>query len=1063
MTHKKNKPFTSVSPDFNLPELENKMRKFWKKEKIYEKTQELRSSEPKFRWVEGPPTANGEPHVGHIITRCYKDLILRFKTMSGFQVVPRTGGWDTHGLPVEVEVEKELGFESKQDILDYGMVKFNQKCRASVFKYETEWKKMTERNAFWLDMDNSYITLEDNYIESVWWSLKTLWDQGLLYKGWKILPWCPRCGTSLSSHEVGQGYKDVEDPAITVRFKSVDMENTWFLAWTTTPWTLISNVALSVHPDFAYVIAEKDGTKYILAEELVESVLGEGWNIEMRISGQELEGKSYEPLFPWLAPTTEKKGFFVTVAEYVTLDEGTTGIVHSAPAFGADDAEIGTLYNLPSFNPVLEDGTFKEIIKPFAGMFVKDADEHIIKMLDERGDLIKEAILEHSYPFCWRCDSPLIYYGRDSWFIKMSSLREELLENNAKINWVPKHIKNGRFGNFLDTVVDWSLSRSRFWGTPLPIWTCPKGHFHCVGSKEELVELTGKPLSNDFELHRPWVDEIFFDCPECNEKMTREEYVIDCWYDSGSAPFAQYHYPFENKELFDEHFPFDFISEAVDQTRGWFYSLLAISTALFKKPSYMNCVVFGHILDDKGVKMSKSKGNAISTDHAFDTEGSDAIRWYLFSTPVWNPSKFSLKTVSEVRRRAINTFWNVYSFFVNNANTDKFTLSEEPIPLEKRPKLDQWLVQAFNKLALTIKEELDNYKAHNAIKALDFFIVESLSNWYVRRSRRRFWKEDIDDEKESAYQTLYEVIVGLAKLLAPFIPYIAENVYQNLVRGIDETALESVHMERFPEVEAESIDLEMLGAMENVIAYTSAARAARSSANLKVRQPLSFMALIGSEEILNEIRPYEAVFAEELNVKEVSFAVSSDQFTRYELQPNFKALAPRVKSLVNPIKEKLATLSVEEAGEIVAALEAKEEASLIVNGEEVLLYSDDVEVVISEVEGYVSERVGSTGQAILNTQLTPELIKEGLSREVTRRIQEMRKQMDLEYTQKIDVVWASSAEEAFEEMFETHGDYIKKETLSLKMEKGTPKEVSEGFTQEWKINDYSLTLNVIGK
>ncbi|MCE7740384.1 MAG: isoleucine--tRNA ligase, partial [Candidatus Heimdallarchaeota archaeon] len=858
--------FESVRALPSFSEEEEKVLDFWEKNEVFDKLREMRKGGPLFRWLEGPPTANGLPHIGHALTRAIKDVFLRHKSMHGFKVVPWVAGWDCHGLPVELEVEKTLGFSDKSQIEEFGMVNFNAECRKSVFKYVKEWQDMSKRIGFWLDFENRYSTMDENYVESVWWSLKEIHKKGLLYLGYKVVPYCPRCGTPLSSHEVGQGMMETTDPSVHVKFKSLDFEDTYYLAWTTTPWTLISNVCLTVHPDIDYVQVEHNGEKLILAESKVEELLDD-YTVLQKLKGKDLEFKKYEQLFPFIVP--EEEAFYVTLANYVTTEEG-TGIVHSAPAFGEDDAEIGKKYGLPAMNPVLEDGSFSEEITDFAGLFVKTADPKIMDNLKERGLLFKKGVYKHTYPFCYRCDGPLLYYSTETWYIEMSKMRDRLVANNKQVKWQPAHLKTGRFGNFIEEVRDWALSRNRFWGTPLPIWLCENNHRTVVGSRKELEDLYGKPLAEDFSLHRPWVDEITFDCPECQKICKRVPYVIDCWYDAGSALFAQYHYPFENKDLFNENFPYDFITEAIDQTRGWFYTSLAISTVLFDKPAYMNCLTMGHTLDGKGKKMSKSKGNMIVAGDVIPKYGADAVRWFLYSYPTWNSVRVVPEQIYESMKKFILTLWNSYSFFVSNANVDNFNPTTFEVPLKERPELDKWLMSEVNYLTKSIDDALENMTVHIAVQAFEKFVIDKFSNWYLRQSRRRFWKNGLDKDKKSAYVTTYEVLVKLSKLLAPFIPFIAEQLHQNLVKRLDSEVPLSVHFLSYPFLNKKEVDPNLSRDMNKVLSLVIAGRSIRSSANIKLRQPLSELILISPLGKKDLIEKYETVFKEELNVKKIT-------------------------------------------------------------------------------------------------------------------------------------------------------------------------------------------------
>ncbi|MHA1199933.1 MAG: isoleucine--tRNA ligase, partial [Candidatus Heimdallarchaeaceae archaeon] len=948
---KKKKVFKPVKALPSFPEEEEKILEFWEKNDIFNKLREMRKGSPMFRWLEGPPTANGLPHIGHALTRAIKDVFLRHKSMHGFEVVPWVAGWDCHGLPVELEVEKSLGFSDKSQIEEFGLSKFNEECRKSVFKYVKEWQDMSKRIGFWLDFENRYATLDENFIESVWWSIKEISDKGLLYLGYKVVPYCPRCGTPLSSHEVGQGMMETTDPSVHVKFKALDFEDTYYLAWTTTPWTLISNVCLTVNPKVDYVQVEYNGEKLILAEAIAEELLID-YTVLKKFKGKDLEFNKYEQLFPFIVP--EEEAFYVTLADYVTTAEG-TGIVHSAPAFGEDDSIIGKKYGLPVMNPVLEDGTFSEEIKDFAGLFVKDADSRIMDDLKDRELLFKKGVYKHTYPFCYRCDGPLLYYSTETWYIEMSKMRDNLVANNEQIRWQPAHLKNGRFGNFISEVRDWALSRNRYWGTPLPIWLCENNHRTVVGSLEELKELYGKPLVDDFSLHRPWVDDITFNCPECQQKSTRVPYVVDCWYDAGSAPFAQYHYPFENKDLFEKHFPYDFITEAIDQTRGWFYTLLAISTVLFDKPAYKSCLTMGHTLDNKGKKMSKSKGNMIRAGDVIPEYGADTVRWFLYSYPTWNSVRVDPSHIYDSMKKFILTLWNSYSFFVSNANVDGFSPETFNVPLNERSDLDKWLISEINYLTKTVDDALENMTVHIAVQAFENFVIDKFSNWYLRQSRRRFWKSQLDVDKKSAYITTYEVLVTLSKLLAPFIPFICEQLYQNLVKELNPDAFLSVHLLSYPKFDKKQVDAQLSQEMNKVLALVIAGRSIRSEANIKLRQPLSELILISPLGKKDLITKYEEVFKEELNVKEITLKKSSEELVNYVIKPNFKVLAPKVRSAVNDIRNQLEKLDPEETRKYVELLVKGENIKLEVNGKEFKLTPEDLEYKIDVQEGFAGE------------------------------------------------------------------------------------------------------------
>ncbi len=1046
----KKQVFKPVKALPSFPEEEEKVLEFWEKNKIFDKLREMRKGSPLFRWLEGPPTANGLPHIGHALTRAIKDVFLRHKSMHGFEVVPWIAGWDCHGLPVELEVEKTLGFSDKNQIEEFGLSNFNDECRKSVFKYVKEWKDMSERIGFWVDFENRYATLDENYVESVWWSIKEIHKKGLLYLGYKVVPYCPRCGTPLSSHEVGQGMMETTDPSIHVKFKALDFEDTYYLAWTTTPWTLISNVCLTVNPDVDYVQVEYNGEKLILAEAIAEELLTDHIVLQ-KFKGKDLEFNKYEQLFPFIVPKEE--AFYVTLAKYVTTEEG-TGIVHSAPAFGEDDSIIGKKYGLPVMNPVLEDGTFSEEIKDFAGLFVKDADSKIMEDLKNRDLLFKKGVYKHTYPFCYRCDGPLLYYSTETWYIEMSKMRDRLVANNEQIRWQPAHLKEGRFGNFIQEVRDWALSRNRFWGTPLPIWLCDNNHATVVGSLEELKELYGKPLAEGFSLHRPWVDEITFNCPECQKTSTRVPYTVDCWYDAGSAPFAQYHYPFENKDLFNKHFPYDFITEAIDQTRGWFYTLLAISTVLFDKPAFKKCLSMGHTLDEKGKKMSKSKGNMIRADDVIPKYGADAVRWFLYSYPTWNSVRVDPTHIYDSMKKFILTLWNSYSFFVSNANVDKFDTSTFNVPLKERSELDKWLISEINYLSETIDEALENMTVNIAVQAFENFVIDKFSNWYLRQSRRRFWKNQLDVDKKSAYITTYEVLVTLSKLLAPFIPFIAEQLYHNLVRELDPDASISVHLLSYPILEKKQVNAKLSQEMNKVLALVTTGRSIRSSANIKLRQPLSELIVISPLGKKDLIEKYEEVFIEELNVKRVTLKQSSEELVNYIIKPNFKVLAPKVRSAVNNIRTHLENLEPDKAREYVEVLAKGENITLNVNGKEIKLTPEDLEYKIDVHEGFAGEE--SEGYLLLlNSTITEELKKEGYVRDIIRRVQTMRKELDLEYTQNIELAIDTDAfgSQAIEEFKE----YIKEETLTTELILGKPQ---DGLIKEWKFDDYEVTVGI---
>ncbi len=1043
--------FKDVKPTVNFPKLEEEVMAFWKKSEAFRKQQELRKNAKKFVFLEGPPTANGMPHPGHVLTRTVKDLVCRYKAMDGFYV-PRKAGWDTHGLPVEIEVEKQLGINHKHEIEAFGIEKFNKMCKESVFKYKQAWVDMSERIGFWLDFDNPYITMDINYMESVWWSLKTLFDKGLLYKGHKIVWYCPRCGTPLSSHEVAQGYRAVKDPSLFVKFKVKGEENTYLLAWTTTPWTLLSNVALSVHPDIDYVLVEQKNEKYILAEARAEKVLGSNFKVLKKYKGKDLFGMEYEPLFSYVQ--VDKKGFYVVTADFVTIDEG-TGIVHTAPAYGADDNEVGKKYDLPFIQLVDESGKVKDEVTDYKGLFFKDADKLIIRDLKKRGVVYKKELYEHDYPFCWRCDTPLLNFAREGWFIEMSSLKDNIMKINEKVNWYPETIKHGRFGNFLENLIDWALSRERYWGTPLPIWICEKcGHKLAVSGREDIRKHAIKEYKLD-DLHKPYIDEVILKCPECGGNMKRVPELIDVWYDSGSAPFAQHHYPFENKELFEQNFPIDFISEGIDQTRGWFYSLMAISTALFNKPAYKNVVTLGLILDEKGRKMSKSKGNVIDTWKLFNRDGADSLRWYLItSTAPWDAMRFSEKALMEVRKKFMGTLWNTYTFFVTYANIDNFDPSKYKLKYKDRTELDRWLLSRINTLTAQVREFMENYQLHKAGRIIEKFVIDELSNWYIRRSRRRFWKEEMAQDKVSALLTTYEVLVQLIKLLAPFIPFTTEHMYQNLVKSVYKDAPESIHHNDYPKVNKKYIDKELEEKMGLAINVVEAGRAARFFGQTKARWPLRTLLVKMSETQAEEIEPLIDVIKEELNIKEIKFVDDISEYVSTEIKPNFATIGPKYRDLVGAIKKALTKANPDE---VESKLRKEGKYVLKIKNKQVELTAEDIEIQKKPVEGYAyasKERI----EVLLDTRLDDELKLEGLARDVIRRIQDMRKQLDLQYTQHIEVYY--DGDEELEQAIDKMHDYIMKETLADVLQKGLK---NKGMTKDWDIAKLKIKIEVVQK
>lgn len=1046
--------FKAVSARNNFPKMEEKIQEFWEKNEVYEKTQELRKKDGDvYTWLEGPPTANNVPHMGHGLTRTLKDIMLRYQTMKGKYVMPRIGGWDCHGLPVELEIEKKMGFNSKNDIEEYGIKEFNQLCKESVLKYTDDWVQMSKRIGFWVDLEKSYVTMTDEYIESVWWSLKTLYEKGLVYKGTRVAPYCSRCGTTLSSHELAQGYKDVVDSAIFVKFNSKDLDGVKYLAWTTTPWTLISNVMLTVNAELEYVVVEHEGEKLLLAEGLLEKALklkkgDKKPKVLQRFKGSELEGKEYEPIFPFFEDVPGY-AFKVTLADYVTLDSG-SGIVHSAPAFGADDAATGNRYGAPVINPVNLEGKFDETVPPLQDMWVKDADKKIIKMLKDEGKLFRRENYEHSYPHCWRCDTPLLYYGTESWFIAMSKLTENLVRNNETIYWQPNYIKTGRFGNFIESVVDWNLSRSRYWGTPLPVWTCSKcGKVDFIESKGELKEKVGT-LPPDFELHRPYVDDLKWDC-ECGGEMTREEYVIDTWYDSGSAPFAQYHYPFENKELFDDVFPYDFITEAIDQTRGWFYSLLAISTALFDNTSFKSVLCMNLVLAEDGSKMSKSKGNSIQPKEMFDVAGADATRWYLSFNPAWNPIRFSEKLVQEAQRRVINTLWNVYSFFVTNANVDKYDPSTR-MPVKERTEIDRWIMSRLQ----GVIDEVDNgYKEiafHASTKALDYFVLEELSNWYIRRSRRRFYSGEMTEDKKSGYDTIYDVLTTLARLMAPVTPFLTEEIYQNLELRLDKSLPQSLHMNLFPKADKKLVDDKLEKKMALALAVTNAGRSARAEAGIKARQPLSEMLVYveNGEQVSEELVD---VLKNELNVKKFTHVKNEDNLVTYRVQPMLKVLAPQVKGEIKNIKNHLENMPKDEAKRVVNSIQHTGKVEMTINDNNWEFNSKEI-LVHSDASDGLAMGQNRNVSVFLRTEITNELKLEGFARGVVRYIQEMRKQNDFDYLDRIKV-FLTSENSILVESLELFKDYVMNETQANDLQFS-----EHAKSEEMKIDGVQVTLYI---
>ncbi|MCL2377098.1 MAG: isoleucine--tRNA ligase [Defluviitaleaceae bacterium] len=1027
-----------VSTDLNFAQRELDVLKFWEENNIFEKTIANREGAASFSFYEGPPTANGKPHFGHIITRAVKDIIPRYKTMKGYKVL-RKAGWDTHGLPVELEVEKELGISGKGQIEDYGVAPFIAKCKESVWKYKDVWETMSNRVGFWLNYDEPYVTYDNTYVESVWWALKTIHDKGLLYKGHKILPYCPRCGTSLSSHEVAQGYKDITEASVVAQFKLRDRDDEYILAWTTTPWTLPSNVALCVNGEENYVRAKKDGKVYILAEALAEKVLGEDHEIIETMKGKALEGLHYVPLFDFVKFDVDSH--YIVCDSYVTLSDG-TGVVHQAPAFGEDDNRVARKYGLPFVQLVNDAGEMTEET-PWSGIFAKTADPQIIEYMKQRDNVYQVLTTDHSYPHCWRCDTPLLYYARSAWFIEMSKLRERLLANNENINWMPENVKTGRFGNFLDGVIDWSLSRERYWGTPLPLWECDCGHVHAIGSVAELKERSGQDI---VDMHKPAVDEIRIKCDKCGGGMKRVPEVIDCWFDSGAMPFAQHHYPFENKELFEENFPANFISEAIDQTRGWFYTLLAISTLLFDKNPYENVIVLGHIQDENGQKMSKSKGNVVPWE-VVEEFGADTVRWNFFaSSAVWLPSKFSREALTEVQRKFLGTLWNTYAFYVLYANIDNFNPTEHKLDVENLPVMDKWVLSRLHALIRLVDEGLEEYKITETAREIARF-TDDLSNWYVRRSRERFWGSGLYKDKIDAYMTLYTVLTELSKIVAPYVPFMAEEIYQNLVADIDATAPKSVHLCDFPTYDEGLIDPRLEEDMGNTVDIVVAGRAARNAANIKNRQPLGRM-LVESRARLSDA--FIAVICEELNIKQVSFEDNLAQYASYKLKPQLKTLGPRYGKML----PKISAYLLENGNALHAQLQQAGEISFEIEGTQVALGNDDLLIEAEQMEGYASQSVGSHF-VVLETALTPELIEEGFVREIVSKVQTMRKEAGFDVTDKIKLSYASAAT-IVHDIMEKHGNDICAEVLAESLTKNE----SFGHSKPWDINGEEVLLSV---
>ena len=1047
--------YQKVDTNLNFVDREKKVEEFWKENHIFEKSMENRKEGETYTFYDGPPTANGKPHIGHVLTRVIKDMIPRYRTMKGY-MVPRKAGWDTHGLPVELEVEKKLGLDGKEQIEEYGMEPFIKQCKESVWKYKGMWEDFSSTVGFWADMEHPYVTYYDNYIESEWWALKEIWNKKLLYKGFKIVPYCPRCGTPLSAQEVSQGYKTVKERSAVVRFKVVG-EDAYFLAWTTTPWTLPSNVALCVNPDETYCkVKAADGYTYYMAEALLDKVLGKlakeegekAYEVLETYKGTDLEYKAYEPLFACAgeaAAKQKKKAHFVTCDNYVTMSDG-TGIVHIAPAFGEDDSRIGRNYELPFVQFVDGQGNLTKET-PYAGVFVKKADPMVLTDLDKEGKLFDAPKFEHDYPHCWRCDTPLIYYARESWFIKMTAVKDDLIRNNNTINWIPESIGKGRFGDWLENVQDWGISRNRYWGTPLNIWQCECGHMHSIGSRQELFEMSGDERAKTVELHRPYIDEITLKCPECGGEMHRVPEVIDCWFDSGAMPFAQHHYPFENKELFEQQFPANFISEAVDQTRGWFYSLLAESTLLFNKAPYKNVIVLGHVQDENGQKMSKSKGNAVDPFDALNKYGADAIRWYFYiNSAPWLPNRFHGKAVVEGQRKFMSTLWNTYAFFVLYADIDNFDPTKYELNYDQLPVMDKWLLSRLNTTVQAVDNDLANYKIPEAARALQEF-VDEMSNWYVRRSRERFWAKGMEQDKINAYMTLYHALVTIAKTAAPMIPFMTEDIYQNLVRSVDKDAPESIHLCDFPAVNEAWIDKDLEADMKELLEIVVLGRACRNTANIKNRQPIGTM-YVKAEKKMSEF--YTDIIADELNVKEVKFADDVESFISYSFKPQLRTVGPKYGKLLGGIRQALTDINGTAA---MNELRTNGVLKLDINGNDVELTEEDLLIETAQTEGYVSESDGETS-VVLDTNLTPELIEEGFVREIISKIQTMRKEAGFEVMDKI-VVYAHGNDK-IQDVMKAHEDEIKSEVLADEMVLGE----TDGYVKEWNINKEAVTMGV---
>jgi isoleucyl-tRNA synthetase len=1022
--------------------MEKEVANLWKENNVIKKNFDMNQDGEYFTFYDGPPTANGRPHVGHVLTRVMKDIIPRYKVMKGYKVI-RKAGWDTHGLPVELEIEKKLGISGKEQIESYGVEKFVTECKESVFTYVNMWEKMTNQIGYWVDMEQPYVTYHNSYIESVWWALSQMWEKGLLYKGHKVMPYCPRCGTGLSSHEVSQGYKDVKDLTAIVKFKVEGEENKYILAWTTTPWTLPSNLALCVNKAYDYIEAKVGDETLVLAKDLASKVLGEDYEVIKEFKGTELLGTKYERLLPF--GEVEGKAFEVIHGDYVTLSDG-TGIVHIAPAYGEDDSFVAKKNGIGFINLVDASGNFVEEVTPWAGKFVKKCDESIVKYLDENNKLFKAEKHTHSYPHCWRCDTPLLYYPRESWFVAMTKLRDKLLENNNKINWYPDNIRTGRFGKFLENVIDWGISRDRYWGTPLPIWECECGHKECIGSIEELKR-KGINVPEDIELHKPYIDNVHLKCPKCSKEMTRTAEVIDCWFDSGSMPFAQLHYPFENKEVFENNFPAQFISEAVDQTRGWFYTLLAISTAIFDTNSFENCIVLGHVLDKKGLKMSKSKGNVVDPFEVLDSQGADATRWHFYTASApWLPTRFSIDDVQEAQRKFLSTFWNVYSFYVLYADLDKFNPLEYK-DFKSKNVMDKWIMSKLNTLIKDVDDNLNSYNITQAALIIEEF-TDELSNWYVRRNRARYWSEDLTEDKIGAYVTLYRVLTTLVKVAAPFVPFITEEIYQNLVVGLDESAVESVHLCTWPTYDENAIDEKLEKEMDLAYTIVKLGRSARNGANIKNRQPLSKMLL--STAVIPEY--YGDIIKDELNIKVVEFGADLSQYVNFEIKPNLPVLGKAYGKLIPGIRKEIASRN---QMELAQKLQNGGTETIIVNETEIVLNSESVLVTMQGLEGYAFAGEGQIG-IVLDTTITEELREEGHLREVISKIQNMRKEKGFEVADKIKLFISDN--DMLIGVINKYSDVIKRETLTQEIAVNEKADYTETIINGEKLN---MTVEVI--